>query len=77
MHPFLKKTQKLIPDIRTNDIISGPAGVRAQGIDLEGNLMMDFDVKTYGKQIHVINAPSPAATSALSIADHIIENYVK
>jgi len=74
---FLKKTQKLIPDIRTNDIISGPAGVRAQGIDLEGNLMMDFDIKTYGKQIHVINAPSPAATSALSIADHIIENYVK
>ena len=74
---FLKKTQKLIPDIRSNDIISGPAGVRAQGIDLEGNLMMDFDVKTYGKQIHVINAPSPAATSALSIADHIIENYVK
>ena len=74
---FLKKTQKLIPEIRGIDIKKGPAGVRAQGIDSNGNLMMDFDIKTNGKQIHVINAPSPAATSALSIADHIIDNYLK
>ena len=74
---FLKKTQKLIPEIRGNDIKKGPAGVRAQGIDSNGNLMMDFDIKTNGKQIHVINAPSPAATSALSIADYIINNYIK
>ena len=74
---FLKKTQKLIPEIRGNDIKKGPAGVRAQGIDSNGNLMMDFDIKTNGKQIHVINAPSPAATSALSISDYIIDNYIK
>ena len=74
---FLKKTQKLIPDIRSNDIKNGPAGVRAQGIDSSGNLMMDFEVKIHNNQVHVINAPSPAATSALSIADHIIENYIK
>ena len=74
---FLKKTQKLIPEIRSKDIKSGPAGVRAQGIDSNGNLMMDFEVKTLNNQIHVINAPSPAATSALSIADHIIKNYIK
>ena len=74
---FLKKTQKLIPEIRSKDIKSGPAGVRAQGIDSGGNLMMDFEVKTHNNQIHVINAPSPAATSALSIADHIINNYIK
>ena len=74
---FLKKTQKLIPEIRRTDIKSGPAGVRAQGIDSSGNLMMDFEVKTHNNQIHVINAPSPAATSALSIADHIIKNYIK
>jgi len=73
---FLKKTQKLIPDIRGNDIKKGPAGVRAQGIDSKGNLMMDFEIKTDGKQIHVINAPSPAATSALSIADYIIDKYI-
>ena len=74
---FLKKTQKLIPEIRSKDIKGGPAGVRAQGIDSSGNLMMDFEVKTHNNQIHVINAPSPAATSALSIADHIINNYIK
>ena len=74
---FLKKTQKLIPEIRDKDIKSGPAGVRAQGIDSNGNLMMDFEVKTHNNQIHVINAPSPAATSALSIADYIIKNYIK
>ena len=74
---FLKKTQKLIPEIRDKDIKSGPAGVRAQGIDSNGNLMMDFDIKTHNNQIHLINAPSPAATSALSIADHIIDNYIK
>jgi len=74
---FLKKTQKLIPEIRSKDIKSGPAGIRAQGIDSNGNLMMDFEVKVHNNQIHVINAPSPAATSALSIADHIIDNYIK
>ena len=74
---FLKKTQKLIPEIRSKDIKSGPTGVRAQGIDSSGNLMMDFEIKTHNNQIHVINAPSPAATSALSIADHIINNYIK
>ena len=74
---FLKKTQKLIPEIRDKDIKSGPAGVRAQGIDSNGNLMMDFDIKTHNNQIHIINAPSPAATSALSIADHIIDNYIR
>ena len=74
---FLKKTQKLIPEIRDKDIKNGPAGVRAQGIDSNGNLMMDFDIKTHNNQIHIINAPSPAATSALSIADHIIDNYIK
>tara|TARA_B100001027_G_scaffold215813_1_gene190590 strand:+ start:476 stop:1657 length:1182 start_codon:yes stop_codon:yes gene_type:complete len=73
---FLKKTQKLIPDIRSSDIKSGPSGVRAQGINYKGNLMMDFEIKIVKNQIHVINAPSPAATSALSIADFIIENYI-
>ena len=73
---FLKKTQKLIPEIRSKDINKGPAGVRAQGIDTNGDLMMDFNVITEGKQIHVINAPSPAATCSLSIADYIIDSYI-
>ncbi len=73
---FLKKAQVLIPEITSNDIISGPAGVRAQGIDLKGNLMMDFDVIKTHNQIHILNAQSPAATCSLAIADYIIENYI-
>jgi len=74
---FLKKAQVLIPEIRSNDIISGPAGVRAQGIDLKGNLIMDFDVIKTNNQIHILNAQSPAATCSLAVADYIIENYIK
>ena len=73
---FLKKAQFLIPEITSNDIISGPAGVRAQGIDLKGNLMMDFDVIKTNNQVHILNAQSPAATCSLAIADYIIENYI-
>ena len=74
---FLKKSQVLIPEIRSKDINKGSAGVRAQGIDTKGNLMMDFDVIKSNNQIHVLNAPSPAATSSLAIADYIIDNYIK
>ena len=73
---FLKKAQVLIPEITSNDIISGPAGVRAQGIDLKGNLMMDFDVIKTNNQVHILNAQSPAATCSLAIADYIIDNYI-
>ena len=73
---FLKKSQVLIPEIRAKDISKGSAGVRAQGIDAKGNLMMDFDVIKSNNQIHVLNSPSPAATSSLAIADYIIKNYI-
>ena len=73
---FLKKAQVLIPEITSNDIISGPAGVRAQGIDPKGNLMMDFDVIKTNNQVHILNAQSPAATCSLAIADYIIDNYI-
>ena len=73
---FLKKSQVLIPEIRAKDISKGSAGVRAQGIDTKGNLMMDFDIIKSNNQIHVLNSPSPAATSSLAIADYIIKNYI-
>ena len=73
---YLKKSQVLIPEIRAKDISKGSAGVRAQGIDAKGNLMMDFDVIKSNNQIHVLNSPSPAATSSLAIADYIIKNYI-
>jgi len=74
---FLNKAKKLIPELRSKDIYSGPSGVRAQAIRNNGELHMDFEVIRKKNQIHILNAPSPAATAALSIADHIVETYIK
>ena len=70
---FTKALQELIPDIKPSDLVPGGAGVRAQACDREGGLLDDFAIKETANAVHVINAPSPAATSALSIADKISE----
>jgi L-2-hydroxyglutarate oxidase len=72
---FLKKAKKLIPDIDASMFVKGTAGVRAQAMDSNGKLLMDFNIIRDGNQIHVLNAPSPGATASLAIADYIIENY--
>ena len=72
---FIKKAQKLIPDINESMFEKGTAGVRAQAIDIDVRLLMDFNVIREGNQIHVLNAPSPGATASLAIADYILENY--
>lgn len=72
---FLKKAKKLIPDIDASMFVKGTAGVRAQAMDSNGKLLMDFNIIREGNQIHVLNAPSPGATASLAIADYIIENY--
>ncbi len=68
---FTKALQKLIPDIQENDLVPGGAGVRAQACNREGILIDDFDIVKNGNIIHVRNAPSPAATSCLSIGKQI------
>jgi (S)-2-hydroxyglutarate dehydrogenase len=73
---FLKKAKKLIPDINADMFMKGTAGVRAQAMDPSGKLMMDFHIAREGNQIHVLNAPSPGATASLSIADHILNEYL-
>ena len=73
---FLKKAKKLIPDIRINDIEKGPAGVRAQPIKNNGELVMDFKIQRDNNQIHILNAQSPAATSSLAFADYVIKHYL-
>ena len=73
---FLNKAKILIPELRSEDIYSGPAGVRAQAIKYNGELHMDFEVIRKNNQIHLLNTPSPAATASLSIADYVIENYI-
>jgi L-2-hydroxyglutarate oxidase len=73
---FIAKAQKMIPDVDATMLERGPAGVRAQAISAEGALQMDFNIIREGRQIHVLNAPSPGATASLAIASHIIENYL-
>ncbi len=74
---FLKDLQKFIPDIKEDMIISSPAGVRAQLMNPNGSLEQDFDIRIKGNLISVLNAPSPAATSSLSIASYIFNLLTK
>ncbi|MBI4202689.1 MAG: L-2-hydroxyglutarate oxidase [Chloroflexi bacterium] len=68
---FTRALQKLVPEIREEDLVPAGAGVRAQAVDRTGFLLDDFSIIETGNAIHVQNAPSPAATSSLAIAQHI------
>ncbi len=70
---FLTALQKMIPDMTMDDISPGRAGVRAQALDRNGHLLDDFVIEHRLNSIHVLNAPSPAATAALAIGDTIRE----
>jgi L-2-hydroxyglutarate oxidase len=74
---FLEKAKKLIPEIDSTMFVKGTAGVRAQAMNDDGKLLMDFNILREGNQIHVLNAPSPGATASLAIADHILSEYLK
>ena len=65
--------QKLVPEIRADDLETGGAGVRAQAMLPEGKLIEDFYFEEAKGILHVINAPSPAATASLAIGQRIIE----
>ncbi len=73
---FVKALRKLIPAINGTDLIPGGAGVRAQACNKDGSLMDDFYILENGNIFHVCNAPSPAATSSLSIGDYIADKVV-
>jgi L-2-hydroxyglutarate oxidase len=74
---FTKGLQKLIPDIRKEDLLPGDAGVRALAVGRNGELLDDFVFAENVWAINVLNAPSPAATACLSIGDSIAEKAVK
>ena len=76
LESFIKKAQMLIPEINSNMVVKGTAGVRAQAMNDSGELLMDFNIVKEKQQIHVLNAPSPGATASLAIADYIVENYL-
>jgi (S)-2-hydroxyglutarate dehydrogenase len=70
---FTKALQRLIPDVKEEHLVPAAAGVRAQACDRTGGLLDDFKLVQEKRAIHVINAPSPAATSSLSIGKTIAE----
>jgi L-2-hydroxyglutarate oxidase len=73
---FTRSLQKLVPEIRADDIEPGGAGVRAQAMLPEGNLIDDFHFEEARGILHVINAPSPAATASLAIGQRIVEKVL-
>ncbi|MBC3756947.1 L-2-hydroxyglutarate oxidase [Hyunsoonleella sp. SJ7] len=68
---FLKTLQCLIPSLTAEDIIPGRAGVRAMLLKENGEMQEDFEIAYQGRSIHVLNAPSPAATACLAIGDEV------
>ena len=73
---FVSALQRLMPEIKSSDLVSAPAGVRAQAIAPDGSTLDDFAFAETPRMIHVVNAPSPAATAALSIGQTIVEKLV-
>jgi L-2-hydroxyglutarate oxidase len=74
---FVKSLQKLVPEVQYDDIEVGGAGVRAQALERDGKLVDDFRIVEAERMIHVLNAPSPAATASLSIGKTISEMVIK
>lgn len=73
---FCRALQKLVPDIRVTDIEPGGAGVRAQAMAREGELIQDFCLIQRPAALHVLNAPSPAATASLAIGEEIVRKIL-
>jgi L-2-hydroxyglutarate oxidase LhgO len=73
---FVAEAQTFVPELRPSDVVRAPAGVRAQAIDPDGTLVDDFRVTDADGIIIVRNAPSPAATSSLAIAEHVAPQVI-
>ncbi len=74
---FTSSLQKLVPDIQQEDLVTGGSGVRAQALDKHGKLLDDFYILERERMVHVLNAPSPAATASLSIGNTIANIVIK
>ena len=74
---FCKALQKLVPSIRVTDIEPGGAGVRAQAMARDGELIQDFYLIQRPAALHVLNAPSPAATASLAIGEEIVRQILE
>ncbi|WP_298314742.1 L-2-hydroxyglutarate oxidase [uncultured Aquimarina sp.] len=74
---FVASLQKLIPEIKEDDLVVGESGVRAQLCGKDGSLVDDFLIKHTENAVHIINAPSPAATSSLNIGKEIAKKVLQ
>ena len=74
---FVHDLQQLMPNLKSEDLIAGGAGVRAQGLDRQGRFIDDFRFVHTDGMVHVCNAPSPAATASLVIGRYIVDTVVK
>ncbi len=74
---FLKALQVLMPSLEMTDLVEGRSGIRAQALDKSGNLVDDFVIQAGEKSVHILNAPSPAATASLAIADRVLAELKK
>ena len=70
---FVALAREYVPSLTVEDVVPAPAGVRAQAVDRDGSLVDDFRIGRIGPVVTVRNAPSPAATSALAIAEHVAD----
>jgi len=71
---FARDLSRLVPGIGPQDLIRADAGVRAQAVGKNGKLVDDFVIQRAQNQVHILNAPSPAATASLAIAQHIVRS---
>ncbi len=70
---FVRELQEFIPAVAAEMLVPAPAGIRAQAVFPDGELAKDFEILIEGPFVHILNAPSPAATSSLAIADRVID----
>lgn len=72
---FVTAARAYVPALRDDDVVPGLAGVRAQALDADGGLVDDFRISVRGRAVLLRNAPSPAGTSALAIAEHVVGTF--
>lgn len=70
---FVKELQRYVPSVTADQLVFGPSGVRAQALAPDGRMVDDFLLQEDGSSLHVLNAPSPAATASLAIAEHLAD----
>ena len=70
---YLQRIQAYLPDLEREELLPWPTGIRAQAVNRKGDLIHDFAIERTERSLHVCNAPSPAATSALPIARHLVD----